>query len=432
TTVAALATQLYTAGWPEGIRVDALGALYDKSQSVQSTLGLEAANATDGNAQLHFSDGQLTKDIVKTNFNITGSTVATLKDSSYTLAPVAASGTFSGTFTPNWTNPDKVKPAFKGILIQKGASKGGYGFFISNAKSDLDPQSGGVTLGGPKTEFTEVAVEGMPRKSWTAVATSTDGSKIVVVGQFCMVTSTDSGATWQTRDDSRLWASVASSADGTRLIAGTYAGEVWISINSGATWTQSLSGLVHSMSVASSANGVKLAAAARDGAIWISHDSGATWAAKSNSQRWTSIGSSADGTVLVAGDQDTGAWTSLDSGATWTQRTPTDKLAGYSVAISSDGSKMSSTDGWNQVWVSNDSGMTWTQAPSEVSGYSSVVTKNGSKIVALAYGTMSTSTDSGLTWTTQSYSSNYRSIAFAANGKPVLTAEFDGLLYRWE
>ena len=57
--------------------------------------------------------------------------------------------TATGTFTPNWPNQSTAKPGFKGIMIQKGASKGGYGFFISNAKDDGAPESGGVILGLP-------------------------------------------------------------------------------------------------------------------------------------------------------------------------------------------------------------------------------------------------------------------------------------------
>jgi hypothetical protein len=40
-----------------------------------------------------------------------------------------------------------VKPAFKGILLQKGDGRGGYGWFISNRSADLDPESGEATLG---------------------------------------------------------------------------------------------------------------------------------------------------------------------------------------------------------------------------------------------------------------------------------------------
>jgi hypothetical protein len=68
-------------------------------------------------------------------------------DPSYSLKFAPASGSISGNFTPDWASPAIVKPSYKGIVLQKGAKRGGYGFFISNIKSDADPKSGSVTLG---------------------------------------------------------------------------------------------------------------------------------------------------------------------------------------------------------------------------------------------------------------------------------------------
>lgn len=147
---AAAATNLYTGGWPEGIATVATGALYSTKVNVQTALGLGAANAATGNASLVFSLGKLTAEIVRTSFNINASSVVKTvpADASYTLVPVVSKGTFSGGFTPNWAQPAAAKPVYKGVLLQKGSLKGGYGFFLSNATGDLDPESGGVWLGG--------------------------------------------------------------------------------------------------------------------------------------------------------------------------------------------------------------------------------------------------------------------------------------------
>jgi hypothetical protein len=150
TTATAKATQLYTAGWPAGIQVGFSGALFDDSLDAATLLGLPAANATTGNAELLFHDGKLTSDIRVSSFNIIGSAVTKIPatDSSYTLSLTPARGSFSGSFTPNWDQKSTKKPVFKGILVQKGFSgPAGYGFFHSNRTSDLDPESGEVTLG---------------------------------------------------------------------------------------------------------------------------------------------------------------------------------------------------------------------------------------------------------------------------------------------
>ena len=52
------------------------------------------------------------------------------------------------------------------------------------------------------------------------VASSADGTRLVAAGfPGQLLTSTDSGVTWTARESNRLWSSVASSADGTRLVA---------------------------------------------------------------------------------------------------------------------------------------------------------------------------------------------------------------------
>lgn len=161
TAALAKATQLYTAGWPDGIVLDAVGALYDKTVDVKTALGLDPVNPVDGNGRLEFTGGWLLGDPVGmvgvTRFNIAPGTMAGTSvvtkipatNSSFTLTLGQGQGTFGGTFTPNWTPASAAKPSFRGILIQKGGGKGGHGYFISNRPGDLDPESGRAVLGRP-------------------------------------------------------------------------------------------------------------------------------------------------------------------------------------------------------------------------------------------------------------------------------------------
>lgn len=141
---------LYNTGWPDGIRLPLIGARYQSKTSVQTALAL-ASPTPEGNAQLLFSHGKLDQPILKTNFNVVANTFTKepKSDSSFTLTLTGSSGAISGTFVPNWANPAPAKPSFKGIILQKGANKGGYGFFISNAKNDTAPESGRVELHAP-------------------------------------------------------------------------------------------------------------------------------------------------------------------------------------------------------------------------------------------------------------------------------------------
>ncbi len=55
---------------------------------------------------------------------------------------------------------------------------------------------------------------------WRSVASSSDGTKLVACASGDrLYTSTDSGVTWTARESNRNWRSVASSSDGTKLVA---------------------------------------------------------------------------------------------------------------------------------------------------------------------------------------------------------------------
>jgi photosystem II stability/assembly factor-like uncharacterized protein len=89
-----------------------------------------------------------------------------------------------------------------------------------------------------------------PGTNWSCVASSSDGTRVVAVaGTFFdegpIYTSADSGVTWIAPSaPCLLWSSVASSADGTNLVAVAIddgsgsGGQIYTSADAGATWTQ--------------------------------------------------------------------------------------------------------------------------------------------------------------------------------------------------
>jgi hypothetical protein len=203
--------------------------------------------------------------------------------------------------------------------------------------------------------------------NWVSLASSADGNKLVVLGKdnqghSSVYTSTDSGVSWtQVREDLGNWALVASSADGTKLVAGVNGGSIYTSVDSGATWNQDpASSSENWTSVASSADGSKLVAVANGGPIYTSADSGATWIQKGPSNNWTSLASSADGTSLVAVAQGGFIYTSMNSGAAWTQRCVSDTWT--SVASSADGTRLVAITSAGHIYTSASSGVTWSKA----------------------------------------------------------------------
>jgi photosystem II stability/assembly factor-like uncharacterized protein len=133
--------------------------------------------------------------------------------------------------------------------------------------------------------------------------------------------------TWtQTSAPYENWSCVASSADGTKLVAVAFhqtsspdAGMIYTSTNSGTTWITNDVPNEHWFSVASSADGTKLVAASGDGQIYTSTNAGIMWMSNNVPvESWTSVSSSADGTKFVALAVTNVVYTSTNSGSTWT------------------------------------------------------------------------------------------------------------------
>jgi hypothetical protein len=195
--------------------------------------------------------------------------------------------------------------------------------------------------------------------AWNSVACSADGSKIaaaawtdgsVSYNPSLIYISTNSGTTWtQTSAPSNFWWSVASSADGTKLVAGSYnSRSFFTSFDSGANWTSNnLPGgpIGSRVAIVSSADGTRLMAACNSQYVFISTNSGSNWISKfifvpnHPSANWSALTSSADGRRLAAISQDAPVYTSTDFGNTWTPDDVTN-APWTAIASSADGNRL--------------------------------------------------------------------------------------------
>jgi photosystem II stability/assembly factor-like uncharacterized protein len=159
------------------------------------------------------------------------------------------------------------------------------------------------------------------QKQWNSIASSADGTRLVAVAvKGGIFRSVDSGASWLPTDapSDLWWWDVASSADGDRLVAvakynaqATAGGSIYVSLNAGTNWVQTSAPSNLWDSVASSADATTLVAATSSnspagifGVIYLSRDSGATWMATDPSRAgtiWKCVAASADGNRLFAG-----------------------------------------------------------------------------------------------------------------------------------
>lgn len=161
---------------------------------------------------------------------------------------------------------------------------------------------------------------------WSAVASSADGNDLFAVTSpgYYYVLSTNSGSSWVGfPEDVGPVKSIACSADGTRLAIAyerwvlTWTNDLPIDLNlSDTNWNWALvetnpipvgSYTNYLTAVASSADGSKLVAAEASGRIFTSSDLGATWnPANAPVLSWSSVAASADGGKMVAVSRDGG------------------------------------------------------------------------------------------------------------------------------
>jgi hypothetical protein len=225
-------------------------------------------------------------------------------------------------------------------------------------------------------------------------------------------TSTNSGASWSSNNVPGLgWSSVASSADGTKLVAAataTYAamndtngnpiitatGGIYTSTNSGASWNSNNVPEGDWRTVAASADGARLFAAGTGGTgFYGSTNSGTTWMSYAQPcfEAITSLALSADGTRLLVGTY-CGLFVSGDSGSTWKGVGPVLEVD-WSVALSADGIKLVAV-AYGDSYVSEDFGATWTALK--------FFAENGAFVASSADGTkLVISVDAGAIYTLQ-------------------------------
>jgi hypothetical protein len=215
-----------------------------------------------------------------------------------------------------------------------------------------------------------------------------------------------SAQTWSpTTAPAHSWSSVAMSADGTRIVAVANVGPIYTSANYGSTWVSNSAPSTAWSGAAASADGTRLVAVA--GGIYT--NSGTTWALAFNPPRNHLIGSvaaSADGAKLVAADyllfSQLGIYTSANSGATWQSVTTSPSVAWRAVASSMDGSRLAAARGNNiggSIYTSANGGALWVSNNAPNLFWTSLVSSaNGSNLLAIGASLLYRSDDAGATW----------------------------------
>ena len=288
---------------------------------------------------------------------------------------------------------------------------------------------------------------GSGSRIWSSIASSSDGSKLVACVDNNLsgyiYTSTNYGVTWTQRAGPKTWQSVVSSSDGTKLAAITSLGDyIYTSTDSGVTWVaQTGSGIRNWLSIACSSDGVKLAAGYTGSHLYTSTDSGVTWTLSTGlSNPVQCVTSSSDGTKLAVFDTTGSIWTSADSGASWTLRTrPVIGTDLRLLTYSPDGTKLAVVQmGWVSsiygiLLQSSDSGVTWSLSYSFPYNIASIsYSSNGSVIGVATDSATYISKDSGSTYTEQVLpTTDFSSIAVTPDGTKYAVTATDGYIYTY-
>jgi hypothetical protein len=142
-------------------------------------------------------------------------------------------------------------------------------------------------------------------------------------------------------------------------------GSVFLSTNSGATWTSnSVSAAAQPwLFIRSSADGSGLVVVSDNGPVFTSTNSGTTWqpAANAPNYQWQSVALSASGTELILAGSPSLIYFSTDSGLTWKSNGVSGVTSWQCLATSADGGKWFASDPSNFIYASTNLGLTWTQ-----------------------------------------------------------------------
>jgi photosystem II stability/assembly factor-like uncharacterized protein len=189
-----------------------------------------------------------------------------------------------------------------------------------------------------------------------------------------------------TASGSRKWMGLAVSNDETKIVSAEYDGYIYISVNSGSTWSQKgVSRKWIALKGGDNGSTFSCIAAVEAGSIYISTDGGATWTEKTGAgtNNWRDVAISDDGVYCYAVTTDGKMFVSTDSGSTWSQNSAAQGKYGYAVTQSVDGAIIYVAQQSGNILISRDKGKTFSVLYSSTSAWKSIkCSDNGQYIYA--------------------------------------------------
>lgn len=162
------------------------------------------------------------------------------------------------------------------------------------------------TDSGETWTLIESIASGIADYSYVGCACSSNGSVVYLCTLRGVLKSTDSGATWnvivaEDLNGGETIHSVATSADGSCVFIGTD-NSIFVSTNSGTSFAQASVAAADCYSIACSSDGSRALGVGGSDSLYVTEDSGATWTAVGpTSNSWSAVAVSGNGALLSAG-----------------------------------------------------------------------------------------------------------------------------------
>ncbi|MFN3660701.1 MAG: WD40/YVTN/BNR-like repeat-containing protein, partial [Brevinematales bacterium] len=295
----------------------------------------------------------------------------------------------------------------------------------------------GTSSSAPAPVFVwqECEIEGETSpNSWTSIASSADGTRLLACigwpNKGYIYTSSDGGENWQERKQAgvRFWEKVASSSDGMKLVALSYeegddGGYIYTSSDGGSTWTKRTeAGERWWEAVDISSDGTKIIAAASDSAIYTSLDGGESWYNGDREDSWDDIALAGNGSLMGGVIEGNYLYLSTNAGTNWLAHTNLGKKDWTAISIAGDGTKIIASVYNGTLWISLDKGANWTECTSAGTRewHDVSVSSDGSTFVGVDKNAIYVSTNNGSTWdSTDVGSLVFPELAISSNGKQI-------------
>lgn len=179
------------------------------------------------------------------------------------------------------------------------------------------------------------------------------------------------------------------------------------------------------ISIAMSSTGSVILASKPGNYLYLSTDSGVTWTPKLNdtNRSWNGATVSADGTKMASCVYGGNVWVSTDSGANWTEQTGISSNSWTNVRYTRDGTQLFLTGYYTQIYKSTDNGASFASIYATTREYKDIaVSDDGNKVIVSVYGNPSVyGVYSGSwTWNTISGIANSGNCAISADGTKLL------------